>query len=37
MGTGGKPKVLVPKTIDADEEGEDDEDDESESSDDEVT
>lgn len=34
-GVGGKPKVLVPKAVDADEEGEDDDDDESESSDDE--
>ena len=35
-GAGGKPKVLVPKAVDADEEGDDDDDDESESSDDEV-
>jgi len=34
-GVGGKPKVLVPKAVDADEEGDDD-DEESESSDDEV-
>ncbi len=34
-GMGGKPKVLVPKAVDADEEGDDD-DEESESSDDEV-
>ncbi len=35
-GVGGKPKVLVPKAVDADEEGDDDDDEESESSDDEV-
>ena len=35
-GAGGKPKVLVPKAVDADEEGDDDDDEESESSDDEV-
>ncbi|DBA81707.1 hypothetical protein WJX77_011335 [Trebouxia sp. C0004] len=34
-GVGGKPKVLVPKAVDADEEGDDDDDEESESSDDE--
>lgn len=35
-GVGGKPKVLVPKAVDADEEGDDDDDDDSESDDDEV-
>ncbi len=35
-GVGGKPKVLVPKAVDADEEGEDDDDSDVESSDEEV-
>lgn len=35
-GVGGKPKVLVPKAVDADEEGDDDDDEDSDSSDDEV-
>ena len=36
-GVGGKPKVLVPKAVDADEEEDDDDDNASESSDDEVS
>lgn len=35
-GTGGKPKVLIPKAVDADEENDDDDEDSESSSDDEV-
>ena len=35
-GIGGKPKVLVPKAVDADEEGDDDDESESDDDDDEV-